>query len=88
MVAYPVRVPRNSYGGWNESKRRKRDEENSIAEKLEKYINKKIEDSNERVQTFLYGEIACDTGYPRDIVEKILYGVDAGGNGFTVVKNK
>jgi hypothetical protein len=87
MVRYPVRVPRDGYKGRDPKKRQKRSEKNRIAKELEDYLNRAIEKNDQNLQQYLYGYIAADTGFSEKIVRDILFGVDAGHNGLTVIKN-
>ena len=88
MVTYPVRIPRKHYRGSKSNIRQKVDEQNRIACELEKYINEKIEKQAHEFHSYLYYEIASETGYDLKTVEEILFSVDCGNNGFTVCKPK
>jgi hypothetical protein len=88
MVEYPIRVPRDGYRGSQPRRKAKQREANQIAEKLEKYLNDKIAADPSDRQTYIYGFIAGDLGLPTEVVRDILFGVDGGHNGLTVIKNK
>ncbi len=88
MVRYPVRVPRKDYRGSKANIRLKVAERNRLAQRLEEHVNARIAESDEEVQIYLYYEIARDLNLPIDTVRKILFAVDGGDNGFTVVKAK
>lgn len=87
MVTYPIRVPRDHYKGRNPRRLQKRSENNRIAQELENYLNRAIEKDDANMQKFIYGFIAVDTGYSEETVRNILFGVDCGHNGLTVIKN-
>ena len=87
MVTYPVRVPRDSYRGRNPQKRQKCSERNRIAQELEKYLNNAIAKDDSHIQQYCYGNIAIDTGLSVEMVREILFGVDCGHIGLTVIKN-
>jgi len=88
MVTYPVSVPRKRYAGGKASIQQKVNERNRIAAEFEKHINAKIEKQEEEVRIYLYHEIANETGYDLETVREILFSVDCGHNGFTVIKPK
>jgi hypothetical protein len=83
VVAIP---PRKTYRGSKQVTQVKTSEHNRIAAELERYINARIEERAEEIQVYLYYEIASATGYPLKLVREMLFGVDGGHNGFTVVK--
>lgn len=86
MVTYPVRVPRDGYWGKDGRRRQKAARHNQVAEELEKYINEKIAADPSAQQTYYYHLIALDLNLPLDEVERILFSLDCGHNGFTVSK--
>jgi hypothetical protein len=86
MVTYPVQVPRKSYRGSDQRRLLKVITHNRVAAELERYINGRIQSRAEETQTFLYYEIAAETGCPKDLVRDVLFGVDGGHNGLTVRK--
>ena len=86
MVAYPIRVPRKQYLGAKPSLRRKTAEHNELAKILEKHINDCVAERDDEIQVYIYGFIAADLGLRVDDVRAVLYGVDAGHNGLTIVK--
>lgn len=81
-VEYPINVGRDNYSGSDQKKIEKRVEYNSIALKLEHYINKQIEQGKRG--RFLYSDIARETGVDINLVRSILFSVDCGHNGFTI----
>ena len=87
MKIYPIRVPRHPYGGNDPAKRRKKDEYNRDAAKLEAYLNEQISSDPQPIQQYDYGSIASEVDMPMERVADILFGVDAGHNGLTVAKS-
>jgi hypothetical protein len=83
MVKYPVSVDRSSYRGNDPKKRAKAAQYNRDAAMLEQHINDQIKSGKTGI--FLYSTIAREVGLDRQYVEKILFSVDCGHNGFTVV---
>lgn len=86
MVAYPICVPPKHYRGTKEALRRKSAIYNELARTLEKHINDSVAECDDEIQVFHYGSIAAELGLHVDDVRDVLYGVDAGHNGITVVK--
>lgn len=86
-VVYPVEVPLSLYRGRDPAKLEKAARYNALAEKLQTYINGEVDKSEHPSQIFSYSMIAAALGLDREDVEKVLYGVDAGGNGLTVLKD-
>ncbi len=88
MVEYPIKVPRDGYRGSQPRRKAKQCETNQIAEWLEKYLNDKIAADPTERQVYIYGFIASDLGLRTEVVRDILFGVDGGHNGLTVVRSK
>lgn len=88
MPVYPIHVQRRSYKGAKEAIRRKTMEYNCLVARVEEYLNKRIEASEEEVQVIEYYEIAQEMGLSTDTVCKILFPVDGGDNGITVWKGR
>ena len=87
MAVYPVRVPRHSYRGRNETKRWHANEYNRAAGRLEHFINDKVEDLSEGAcRSFMYATIARETGLDVELVHRVLGRIEAGHNGLTVWK--
>lgn len=84
-VVYPIKVPRNHSA--NKRYREKNRRFNELADLLEKHLNVKIEQNPDNIQQYFYGAIAVELGIPEREIENVLYGVDGGGNGLTVVKD-
>jgi hypothetical protein len=83
MVKPPIRVEREHYRGSDPKRRAKVARYNEDAATLEQHINAQIAKGKRGV--FMYYEISRDTGIPLKRVEEILFTVDCGHNGFTVV---
>jgi hypothetical protein len=88
MPSYPIKVPRGSYRGRDPARLRRAERFDKLAERLERYINERAAACTEEIQIFAYRKIALELGIPEAEVEKVLYGVDCGGNGLTVVKRR
>ena len=87
MVTYPIRVARSSYRGANVRKRENAAEQNRVAAALETHINGRLKSQNRAVQTYLYYEIAADTGYTLETIRDPCFSIDGGHNGFTAYKS-
>lgn len=79
-------MKRNGYRGSDARKRAKANEENRIALELERHINNLLQKQELPIQSYLYHEIARDTGHDIGLVRRLCYSIDCGGNGFTVIK--
>lgn len=86
MVTYPIHVRRKHYNGSKDHLRRRCARTNQTAAELERYLNRRIEESDQETQVFLYGFIAADTGIAEEEVRRLLFPVDCGHNGLTVRK--
>jgi hypothetical protein len=86
MAVYPLEIPRCPYQGRDPARLRKAERFNALAERLEQHINSQVEKSNDQIQIFYYGGIARDLRIDEKEVENVLFGVEAGGNGITIVK--
>jgi len=86
MVTYPIRVERTSYRGADPKKGAKAADYNRDAAMLEEHINAQIR--NGKLGVFHYSTIAHEVGLPEKRVSQILFSVDCGHNGFTVVKGR
>lgn len=84
---FPIHVPRSSYRGSKQSLREKASDYNRDAERLERYLNDRIEADPSPIQQYIYGFIAPDVGLSLERVREILFGVDCGHNGLTVAKS-
>jgi hypothetical protein len=88
MVTYPIHIARNGYRGTDPRRRRKADEDNRIAAELERRINERLKAQKAPTEIYTYNEIARETGYPVEVVSRLCYSIDCGGNGFTGVKRE
>lgn len=86
MVRYPIRVPRKHYGGSKPNLRQKNYDENRLIQEIEAHINKVLSEKEDGIHVVFSHNIAFDMGLNPERVRKILYGVDCGSNGFTVIK--
>ena len=86
MVTYPIYVRRLDYRGADPKKHKKAAEQNHIAVKLEAYINDLLRNQTEPICSYLYYQIAAETGYPEDTVRDLCFIIDGGCNGFTAIK--
>jgi hypothetical protein len=87
MSSYPVRVQRDHYSGRNPRRRERQQRYNEVAALCERYLNGRIVARADNRQTYLYPNIAHDLGLDVEEVRRVLFGVDGGHNGLTVVKN-
>jgi hypothetical protein len=87
VAIYPIRVPRKYYRGKDEVKRFAVAQYNQDAERLEAYLNERIETDPKPVQQYIYGFIALDVGMSTSRVSEILFAVDCGHTGITVAKS-
>ncbi|MBO9502584.1 hypothetical protein [Brevundimonas sp. A19_0] len=87
MRSYPIRVPRVSYRGADPRKKWKRDNANRVAGKIETYINDEMKQlPADSVHVFCSYEIASSIMEDSDMVQDLVFGIDAGSNGVTVYK--
>lgn len=84
MVVYPLHVPRKGYRGSKLGILQEVTHRNKFAMELEDYLNARIRERDESVQTCLYYAIARDLNPPIDDVRDTLFAVDGGHNGLTV----
>jgi hypothetical protein len=78
MPSYPLYVP---YDGNDPRKL-------ALARRIEKYVNSKMEESNDYIQEFDYWIIANDLDVEKQEVHDLLYPIDAGSNGITIYNPK
>jgi hypothetical protein len=86
MVTHPIQVSARQYRGNDPKKLRKHAEESAAASKLERLINEMLLTQERPIQVYLYHEIASKSGYPIELVRKLCFAIDCGGNGFTAIK--
>jgi hypothetical protein len=87
LVPYPIHVKRSTYRGSDPKKRQKASEENRVAALLETHINERIKAQTRPVESYLYYQIASETGVSEKTVRALCYGIDGGHNGFTVIRS-
>ena len=85
MVRYPISVRRSSYRGHTRNGLQKAAEYNRDAAMLETHINDQIR--NGQTGIFSYSTSAREVGLSVERVTEILFTVDCGHTGFTVVSN-
>lgn len=87
MKSYPVYVPGDPYRGSNPGKVRKRDNYNRVASKVQAYLNAELEKlPDDTVQVFFSHSVASDIHEDPDLVQRIIFGIDAGSGGVTICK--
>jgi hypothetical protein len=87
VKTYPIRARLSGYHGSDPRKRRKADEHNRVARRVEDYINKRIESEPEdTIHQFMSQNIAYDLGEDVKLVGEIVFAIDCGHNGVTIVK--
>jgi hypothetical protein len=47
-----------------------------------------LEQQQEPICSYLYHEIAWETGHDVELVRRLCFAVDCGGNGFTVIRQE
>jgi hypothetical protein len=87
MREYPVSVRRDSYRGANAAKQRKAAEYNRVASRVADYINSDLRDKpTDKIYTYLSAQIAQELGENSELVHEIVFSIDCGHNGVTIVK--
>ncbi|MHB8883594.1 MAG: hypothetical protein ACYC5H_00680 [Methylovirgula sp.] len=87
MKCFPITVPRKHYRGTDARRQRKLNEYNRVVAKVEEHLNADLEQQpNDSVKTYLSYYIAIEIGEDPDLVQEIVYGIDCGHNGVTIVK--
>lgn len=87
MVRYPISVPSDQYRGANARKQEKIRQRNTIASRIETYINAEMAPLPENcVHVFYSDMIAIELREDKDIVREIVFTIDCGHNGVTVYK--
>ena len=86
MTTYPISTRRKGYRG---SKRKLLEDVlyfNRCSEKIEQHLNRLIEEKDQEIQMYVYGEIALDLGLKIDLVRDALSVAGGGYNGITIRK--
>lgn len=86
MVTFPIRIARAGYRGSDLRKRQKALERNRLASTLESKINEMLANQTDPIRTYLYHEIASETGIGYETVRDLCFSIDCGSNGFTAYK--
>jgi hypothetical protein len=87
MVTFPISVKRNTYSGRDPRKRARAIDENRVALELERHINAKLEKQQDPIHAYMYHELAWETGHHIELVRRLCFSIDCGGNGFTVIRH-
>jgi hypothetical protein len=85
MPQFPIRVPRDGYRGSNPARRRKQDEYDRAARKLEEHVNKVMTACPDNTHVFIYGLLALELGIPQKMIAEVLAGI-GGHTGMMVWK--
>lgn len=74
MPDYPVRLPRDHYRGRNARRQREAGSNNDLAESIERYLNRVVEEEQEErtAKRYSYLEIARHVGVDEDRIYKML----------------
>ncbi len=87
MKTYPVRVPRDLYGGRGDARRRKQASFNDAAQAIEQYLNWAMEaEPAGTMREFLTADIARALHLDDELVDRIVFSIDCGHNGVTIRK--
>lgn len=87
MKSYPVSVPRDYYRGSNPARLRKMHNYNRVAARVESYINADLErQPDDTINQYMSGLVALELDESPDLVRDIIFGIDCGHNGVTIVK--
>ncbi len=86
MVTVPVQVKKCDYRGSDLKRQEDARAWNLAAWKIEEWINEAIRKQREEITVYKYEDVAEKTGYSLDLVRKICFSIDCGGNGFTAVR--
>ncbi len=84
MREYPIKINIKIYRGSDESKIIRCNLKIEIANKIEKYLNKKMEECKEKDKSFEYWKIANDLNLNIKDVTDILSPIDGGFYGITI----
>ena len=87
MRQYPVSVPRDHYGGSNPSRRRKTQDYNRVADRIENHLNGEVAKwDDDWVGSILNHQVAAAIGEDSELVRRIMFRIDGGHNGVTICK--
>lgn len=86
MVEVPIYVPRKNYRGSDPLRRKKVQQHNDVARRLEELINRLVAEQEEPICSYSHFDMARRLGEDPKLVARIGFGIDAGHNGFTAIK--
>lgn len=87
MRTYPVRVPRSSYRGRNPRDLMKAANHSRVAGRVQDYINSDLASApDDTVRVFHSHQIALDLAEDSRIISDVVFSIDGGSNGVTIVK--
>jgi hypothetical protein len=87
MVKYPIRVAHDYYRGRDLRRVRKATEFNRVAARVETHINSAVADwPDDTFDSLSSGMIALDLGEDDKLVHEIVFSIDCGHNGVTILK--
>lgn len=86
MVTYPIRISGDPYRGTDPRRKQKTQALNRLAADLESKINEMIANQTAPIRTYLYHQIARETGFDYETVRDLCFSIDGGHNGFRVCK--
>jgi hypothetical protein len=74
MPDYPVRLPRDQYRGKSARRQRQADRYNDLAESIERYLNRTVEEEQEEgtEERYPYIHIATYAGVNENVIYKML----------------
>jgi hypothetical protein len=83
MVSYPIYIARDGYRGNDPKKRQRTQHHNQKVAELERLINEMLKKQTREVQTYLWMDIATETGMDYNFIKDVGYSIDGGSGGFT-----
>lgn len=87
MKTYPISVPRKYYRGRLASRRGRVDEYNRVAARVEKHINDEVAKwPDDEFGALCSAKIAIILREEDRLVHEIIFSVDCGSNGVTILK--
>ena len=86
MKSYPIDIGFHPYGGRDPPKVAKQQEYNRLARRIETWLNDQLAVRPDGVYGFLNHEIARALGEDRDAVADVVFSIDCGHNGVTLIK--
>jgi hypothetical protein len=86
VITSPVHVRREMYRGSDPKKRKKAQEHNALAVRIEDVANRLINEQTDAICSYLHHDIARELGEDPDMVRRLGFSIDGGHNGFTAVR--